>query len=455
VITALRIVCCAMACWVIAGLACAGPVQQTWAQTTAADDRQLAAWASANLHELSSGNQWSDLEPLRQMLGDASLVSLGEGLHGSAEPLEFRNRLFQFLVERLGFTAIALESGITESYAINAYVLGGPGDPRELTARGITSGLGAFPQQAALVRWMRDYNSRHARVIQFYGMDLSGFPAEPDSPLELALKFLERVDGAPAKALRARLAPLIDHLKIDRFSDGPKQYSLLSPEQRDAATAVVADLVVLFETREGAYVAATSDADYELAYRAAIAARQADEYLRQVPVGWSAKSGPQSIMGTVAVADRAKLENIQWIRERQGRDGKVLIFTHLGHAAPTAVTVRLGESETLPLPPMVGTYLKRRYGKDLVTIGHFFALDTTDCKAKRDPAPPGSLEAVFASLGKPAFLLDLRPAPAPVRKRLEPMHDLYGQRPVHSLRVDQGVDIVLFTDRVTRSVPCP
>ena len=107
-------------------------------------DRAFTSWAAANLHEVSltSRTNWADLEPLRRMIGDARVVSLGEGLHGSAEPLEFRNRLFQFLVERMDFTAIALESGLTESYALDAYVLGGPGDPRQLAARYITSGLG-------------------------------------------------------------------------------------------------------------------------------------------------------------------------------------------------------------------------------------------------------------------------------------------------------------------------
>lgn len=448
---------------VLACVALLGWCERAPAQAAAhptAEDRAFVEWARANLHEVSltSRSQWADLEPLRRIIGSASLVSLGEGLHGSAEPLEFRNRLFQFLVEQMGFTAIAIESGITESFAINEYVLGGPGDPERLTGTGITSGLGEFPQQAALVRWMRDFNAdpRHPRKIQFYGMDISGSSGEPDAPIDLALQYLDRVDPAAAGALRERIGRMLALLKIDRLSDRPDQYSNLPQVQRDAATAVVADMIVLFETKEPDYIRATSDRSYELAYRSALAARQVDEYLRQVPVGWTAKKdGARSILGTVAVADRAKLENIEWIKAQQGKDGNVLVFAHLGHVAPTPVTVRLGENDALPMPPMVGIYLKRRYAADLVTIGHFFALDTTDCREKRDPAAPRTLEGLLGSLDEPAFVLDLRTAPPGVRARLDGLHDLYGQRPTHALDVGLGVDVMLFTESVNRATSCP
>jgi len=436
----------------LVGVECASAAQPASDEARdAASDEEFIAWVRANLHDSS------DFPALRKMLGAASIVALGEGLHGSAEPLEFRNRLFQYLVEQDDFTAIALESGLTESYVINEYVRGGAGELEAVTARGITNGLAGFPQQAQLVRWMREYNqdTRHARKIEFYGMDLSGFPGSPGAPFDLALSYLQRVDPARAAQLSERMAPMLPFLRLDRLAASGKQYSQLPQAQRDAATALIADLLVWFETNEGVYIRASSARDYELAYRAAVATRQMDDYLRQVPVGWTTQQGPQAIMGTVAVSDRAKLDNIEWIESRPERTGKLLVFTHLAHAAPTAVSVQLGTGPATPLPPLVGTYLKRRYGSQFVTIGHLFAQDATSCGVRRAPASAQSLEGLFASLGKPAFVLDLRVAPPAVRERLKPIHALYGQLPVHSLRLDEGVDIVLFTQRATRSVPCP
>lgn len=49
------------------------------------------------------------------MIGKARVVALGEPMHGAHEPMAFRNRLIRFVVEQMGFTAVALESGFTES----------------------------------------------------------------------------------------------------------------------------------------------------------------------------------------------------------------------------------------------------------------------------------------------------------------------------------------------------
>ena len=87
-------------------------------------------------------------------------VSFGEGLHGGAEPLEFRNLLFRFLVEKMGFTAIGIESGIIEGFGVNQYVLGGPGELASTVAQGFTFGFNRYPQEATLVQWMREYNER-------------------------------------------------------------------------------------------------------------------------------------------------------------------------------------------------------------------------------------------------------------------------------------------------------
>ncbi len=423
-----------------------------------ADYPKFAAWARERVEPVRIAGVASeaDLETLRRMIGDADVVSFGEGLHGSVEPLEFRNLLFRLLVEEMGFTAIALESGITESFPLDDYVLGGPGDPGALAKQGITSGLGAFPQQAELLRWMHEFNLGvgDARKIHFYGMDISGFPGEPGAPLDTALAYLDHVDPKLSDSVRRRLGPSLPKLKIDRFSRLPDHYGQLTQEQRDQGTATVADLIVEFETNEAAYIAASSERKYESAYRAAIAARQVDDYLRRIPVGWSAKDGVLATVGTIAVADRAKMDNIQWIRDQQPGRGKILLFAHLGHVATTDVSVQLPGEAPLQLPPLVGPYLHRRYHEKLVTIGHFYSRDLTPCDEAREAAEPGSLEGTLAEFGLPAFVLDLRGAPLPVAAELAPALNLFGQRPVHSLSVGEGVDLILYTETASRALPC-
>src|SRR5688572_7394080 len=89
-------------------------------------------WARASrvpLVTVKTGDTFDDLTAVGRMIGNATVVALSEGVHGGKEPLEFRNRLFQYLVQEKGFTAIAIEaSGIVEGRCLHDYVRSGAGD---------------------------------------------------------------------------------------------------------------------------------------------------------------------------------------------------------------------------------------------------------------------------------------------------------------------------------------
>ena len=85
------------------------------------------AWARRNAHPISSalpGPAPGDLEPLRAIVGSARIVGVGESAHGVAEFLGLRQRIAEYLVERMGFTAIAIESGLPESRMVADYFRG-------------------------------------------------------------------------------------------------------------------------------------------------------------------------------------------------------------------------------------------------------------------------------------------------------------------------------------------
>jgi len=428
-------------------------------------DQEFLTWARQNLQPIASvgpGAGLYGLEPLRAMIGDAQVVSFGEGLHGGAEPLEFRNLLFQFLVENMGFTAIGIESGIIEGFGVNQYVLGGPGELASTVAQGFTFGFNRYPQEATLVQWMREYNSneKHSRDIQFYGFDVP--PDDPKIALEGALKYLNSVDPAAASELRSRVEAMLPMLNLNRFADVPNQYSQLTQEQRDQLTAAIADLLTRFKIHQAVYTAATSDRDYQAAYRYAVVAAQADEYLRQVPIGWTPQAGMAAISGTIAVSDRSKADNALWMKEQQEPGGKLLLFAHRDHIATALVTIRIPEEnpfglppDVMSLPPMMGTFLQPRLGSTLVTIGNLLAEDNSKCQKNRGPAPGGSLENLLASLDTPFFLLDLRTAPPELAEWLKQPRELYGIDLPDTMSVGQAFDIIFFSRRVTPSIPCP
>lgn len=391
-------------------------------------------------------------QPLCALIGNARLISLGEGLHGAREPLEFRNALFAWLVERLGGRAIALESGLSPGLAIDEFVQGAPGDANDVVVQGITSGLHAFPQQASLVRWMRAFNAQHASSghgLSFHGIDTSPMAGSPSAALDIALGFLDRVDAPAAAMLRGRLGPLSSRLEVDRMAPEACGYTTLHIAQRDAVTASVADMLALIEVHEAAYLMRSSPLDYRRATEAARAARQADLYLRQFAPGWSAAQGFAGIWPSVAVSDRTKAENVEHLLRRQlAPDERMLLFSHVGHASTLPVAIRLG-ADTVALPPMMGGHLKRRLHEgEMLTIGHL--IGNNQCQPEVGQAPADSIEGRLATLGHDALLLDLRLAPPDVRDELQAgPHALHGQLPVHLLSPGLGIDAIYFTQRAT------
>lgn len=57
-----------------------------------------------------------DLEVLREIVGDARVVAVGEGAHFVEEFSRARQRVLRFLAERCGFTVFAMEFGFSEAF---------------------------------------------------------------------------------------------------------------------------------------------------------------------------------------------------------------------------------------------------------------------------------------------------------------------------------------------------
>src|SRR5512145_1222218 len=77
-----------------------------------------SAWlrgAAVPFDRVDPADNLDDLEPLRRLVGDARIVSLGEATHGTREFFQMKHRILRFLVERMGFTAFAIEATWPES----------------------------------------------------------------------------------------------------------------------------------------------------------------------------------------------------------------------------------------------------------------------------------------------------------------------------------------------------
>jgi erythromycin esterase len=380
-------------------------------------------WAKGSAHPVIDATLESstdDLQPLREMIGNARIVALSEAVHAGAEPLAFRNRLFKYLVEELGFNAIAIESGLVESRIAGDYVMDGTGDLDSAVEQGVTWTFDTFPQNSELLSWMRRHNARlpaGARKLQFYGFDVAGSPGNldaargPDTALEVALQYLRTVDPPAADQLRSRVKAVLPQLKSSNYAD-------LQQAQRDGLTAAIADLIALLERRRLDYIDKSSQSDYDWGQRAAVGARQVDAWWGRTPIGWKVADGFAWSPSAMKTRDRAMADNLEWIVDRLGPTGRVLVFASVNHIAATPLEYPdKPERNAVPF----GTYAKARFGPDFISVLNLVANGEIINCSLLEPrqmrlalAPPASVEVLFSAVNRPRYLLDLRRAPPTV-----------------------------------------
>ena len=348
-------------------------------------------WVRAHeipLATVEGGQGPADLAPLRAIVGDARAVGLGEATHGTREIFQLKHRMLEYLVGEMGFNVLAIETGLPESFAIEDYVLGGPGDPAQLLAG--ESAVWKTEELRDVVRWMREWNRTHTRKVHFQGLDMRrGGVAARDT-----LAYLERTDRAMLSAPFVRaIAPVADPASYAEITRRPK------PELA-ALAAQARELVAWFESHRAQLVAKSGA---EAWWRAVMQARVLAQMFEWLAAG--------DTRARVLVRESAMADNALRALEHYGPDARAVVWAHNAHIA--------GDREAEP--PMMGVHLRVRLGTDYRAIGSVLgggAYQAWDAKTNGlkefpiAPAAPGSLENTLAAAGRPIAILDLRALPA-------------------------------------------
>ncbi|MFF4160273.1 erythromycin esterase family protein [Streptomyces sp. NPDC001678] len=409
--------------------------------TLAAAPVELTRWVTRHASRLAGlgpgadpGAPLDDLEPLRELVGDARVVALGESSHQIREFGLLRHRVLRFLVEELGFTAHAMEYGAAEGRAVDAWVQGGPGDIDDLLAPGggACRGLGMPVECRDTLRWLRHHNAGAARPVRFVGCDIPTAGGSLAPVLEPVAGYLTTVDPGALRFLRTALE--ISEPIAGGTVMVPAYARLdLAPAEQDRLTTALARLLGRFRDLREIYTERGGRAAYETALsdvRAAVTTDMAQRAMAEALAGT-----PDGL--SFAVRERYLADTLLEFLARSEPGVRVVLAGHNAHIqrsanpadGPLAVTT-------------MGHLLSRALGADYVPI----ALtgnggDTVENVPDRDhplgmrwgraatpEAAPDSVEALFAGVpGEPA-LVDARALrayarrhglPEPVRTRLD------------------------------------
>ena len=263
------------------GLGAAGPRIQDAATAVppavelSEQEQAVVDWlkeAAIPLKTAEAGNGFQDMQPVRELVGEARLVSLGESTHGTREIFQMKHRMLEFLATEMGFTLFGIEASMPDCIAINDYVLTGEGNVRSAVA-----GQGFWTwntnEVVEMVEWMRAYNADPANAgrpkLKFYGYDMQN----PASAVATTLRFLEKVDPEAAKAFAPRLQT--EAMNLQQFDRTDKAIIEATGKALEEAGAYLAD-------RAEAFTQQTSRDEYAMARRCVVVAQQGLEMMEQM-----------------------------------------------------------------------------------------------------------------------------------------------------------------------------
>ncbi|MDR3682206.1 MAG: erythromycin esterase family protein [Geothrix sp.] len=337
----------------------------------------------------------TDLAFVDGLVGNATIIGLGEATHGSSEFQKMKHRLFEYLVEHKGVTAFGLEAQMGRCLAIDQFVQTGQGDATQILEN---QGFWVWSTQEMLdlVNWMRAYNSdpSHTQKLHFFGFDMQDGGTEMDQ----VISYLQPIDAQAATNLTALYAPFRPYT----WAGGMADYQAASRTLRSQCHANIQQAYQWMVTNQAAYSAATGAESYALALQMAKVVVQNEAMQSDDPSG----------LGRSNVRDQSMAGNVDWYLEEMGPGAKVVLSAHNGHVnkkGPTSQWTAMGD------------WLSQNHGAAYFSLG--FAFDSGSFNAVWEnadgtygqlqsntatPAGSGSYEDTIAQTGLNLAVLDLR-----------------------------------------------
>ncbi|PYF74806.1 erythromycin esterase family protein [Pedobacter nutrimenti] len=124
------------------------------------------------IHQVNISSQKkfvNDAKALIGLMGKKRIVALGEGTHGTAEFYKLRYWITRELIEKHGFTHIALENDLSDGLLLNQE-LNGKADLNSIMKKRLLS-IWQNEETKELLTWVRNYNQTHKKRVSIDGID--------------------------------------------------------------------------------------------------------------------------------------------------------------------------------------------------------------------------------------------------------------------------------------------
>jgi erythromycin esterase len=421
-------------------LACEGSKERV------SDTQSVIDWASEHLvaiDRLDAPLSDEGLAALREVIGAARVVGLGESRHDTREQLLLKGVLLRHMVEDLGFRVLILEESFPHAESLDRYVTQGEGD-----LRSVMNGLAGWylwdtEEMLELVQWIRRHNEdREAdQQVHIFGMDITA----PAPGVRQVVDFLA---AAQIDIQQDDEALGLDLQRGDFWPTTWERYGALSAEHRAALKESYDRLTMTLRAHRLELIASSSEQRYERIERLAEIGSQGNALF---------SSASREEGGVIREGGMA--ETALWVLDRELAKGKAIVWAHNLHIATSSFRMAgLGEGTFMPM----GVQLKEALGDAYIAVGAAFGSGSYPAGL-----PPGErifevaseevMDGALARVEMPYFFVDLRGAEedAAVADWLHQEREWKAQDFVAVLTPKRAFDLVVFVEEISRSQPTP
>ena len=347
------------------------------------------------LNTTEAGNGYEDLDKLQVILKDKKVVAMGEATHGTKEFFQMKDRMFEFLVEKMGYRLFAIEGEFGSAQDVNNYILNGIGNAND-AVKSMGFWTWSTEEVVNMIEWMRNYNKDQAHIskVKFYGIDMQS----ADKITPRVMEYITKVDINSLSEFGKTLLDVNNNSRINSFS-------------KDKLTNVKKDteeLLNMFKNNKENYIEKSSISEYEMIYQDLNVINQFVEYTTLIKdADWKK---------TADTREFYMAQNVKWILdyEKQFGNDKIMLWAHNGHV-----------SKKFPNYKSMGENLKEIFNDKLYVIGFDFyegsfranpsddkgnLLSSEIAKFNVDKSDINTLAGSFEKTGIPLSFMDFKSA---------------------------------------------
>ncbi len=245
-------------------------------------EQEVIKWLQKNAVPIKSASPEvkEDLSFLSEIVGNADLVLLGEGTHGTKEFYQIRDKIGRYLIEKENFRTVGIEYDFVNGMAVKTYVDSGKGSVEEALneQRGW---VWNNEETLEMVKWLRKHNQQNKEKVSYFGIDMLRIVPS----LLYSLKHLKSHKIKEVLEIERQLKELIGKEVYEFENSGNDFYTNLSgdvPLENNYRFKEITSLLVdIFDLHKDKIISQSSGKDWSINRQIAYTALQKSRHLLQ------------------------------------------------------------------------------------------------------------------------------------------------------------------------------